>query len=152
AYFASNEWRQEATAFYLLAMSMHDEQSAPPGSARLGSTLLAEMLQDTAGDAGLPALSALLFFAHDRPAERAVQLVSALAQSAESQVPSALLRALSLLGKDAADRLALAMHNHELPETVRLEMTGLLGTLAEDEQLAAYVLALAAGSNGTATA
>jgi hypothetical protein len=76
-------------------------------------------------------------------------MVSAITQTAEAQVPPEFLRALSLLGKDAADLLGLAIHNHGLSENVRLEMIGLLGTLAEDEQLAAYVLALAAGANGT---
>ena len=77
-------------------------------------------------------------------------MVSAITQTAEAQVPPEFLRALSLLGKDAADRLGLAIHNHDISENVRLEMIGLLGTLAEDEQIAAYVLALAAGANGTA--
>ena len=71
AYFASNEWQKEATAFYLLAMSMHDEQSARPGSSSLGSALLAHTLQDTNSDVWLPSLIALLFFAHGRRAEMA---------------------------------------------------------------------------------
>jgi hypothetical protein len=150
AYFASNEWQKEATAFYLLAMSMHDEQSTRPGSSRLGSTLLGHMLEDTTGDAWLPSLIALLFFAHGKRAELALQMVSAITQTAKAHVPPEYLRALSLLGKDAADRLGLAIHSHDISENVRLEIIGLLGALAEDEQIAAYVLALAAGSNGTA--
>jgi hypothetical protein len=149
AYFASNEWQKEATAFYLLAMSLHDEPGARPGSSRLDSTLLAHMLVDTTGEAWLPSLIALLFFAHGRRAELALQMVSAITQTAEAHVPPEYLRALSLLGNDAADRLGLAIHNHDISENVRLEMVGLLGTLAEDEQIAGYALALAAGSNGT---
>ena len=150
AYFASDEWQKEATAFYLLAMSMHDEQSARPGSSSLGTALLAHMLEDTKSDVWLPSLIALLFFAHGKRAEMARRMVSAITQTAPAQVPPEFLRALSLLGKDAADPLGLAIHNHDISESVRLEMVGLLGTLAEDEQVAAYVLALAAGANGTA--
>ncbi len=150
AYFASNEWQKEATAFYLLAMSMHDEQSARPGSSSLGSALLAHMLADTNSDVWLPSLIALLFFAHGRRADMALRMVSAIPQTAAARVPPDFLRALSLLGKDAADRLGLAIQNRDVSANVRLEMIGLLGTLAEDEQLAAYVLALAAGANGTA--
>jgi hypothetical protein len=131
-------------------MSMHDEPSARPGSSSLGSALLAHILEDTTSDARLPSLIALLFFAHGRRAEMAREMVGAITQTAEAQVPPEFLRALSLLGKDAADLLGLAIHNHDIPENVRLEMIGLLGTLAEDEQIAAYVLALAAGANGTA--
>ena len=80
----------------------------------------------------------------------ALRMVSAITQTAEAQVPPEFLRALSLLGNDAADRLGLAIHNSGISESVRLQMVGLLGTLAEDEQIAAYVLALAAGANGTA--
>ncbi|PWT76264.1 MAG: hypothetical protein C5B60_04285, partial [Chloroflexi bacterium] len=60
AYFASNDWQKEATAFYLLAMSMHDEQSAHAGSSSLSSVLLTHMLEDTTSDVRLPALVALL--------------------------------------------------------------------------------------------
>ena len=150
AYFASNEWQKEATAFYLLAMSMHDEQSARPGNSSVGSALLAHMVEDRKSDVWLPSLIALLFFAHGGRAEMARRMVSAITQTADTQVPPEFLRALSLLGKDAADRLGLAIHHHDISENVRLEMIGLLGTLAEDEQIAAYVLALAAGANGTA--
>jgi hypothetical protein len=150
AYFASNEWHKEVTAFYLLAMRMHDDQSAHPGSSSLRSALLAHMLEDTNSEVWLPSLIALLFFAHGRREEMARRMVSAITQTAEAQAPPEFLRALSLLGKDAADRLGLAIHDHGISENARLEMVGLLGTLAEDEQIAAYVLALAAGANGTA--
>jgi hypothetical protein len=150
AYFASNDWQKEATAFYLLAMSMHDEQSARPGSSSLGSVLLTHMLEDINSDVWLQALVALLFFAHGRRAEMARQMVGAITQTAVSQVPPEYLRALSLLGNDAADRLGLAIHNPGISEDLRLQMVGLLGTLAEDDQIAAYALGLAAGATGTA--
>jgi hypothetical protein len=151
AYFASNDWQKEATAFYLLAMSMRDDPSTRLWSSSLGAALLAHMLQDdTTSDVWLPSLSALLFFAHGRRAEMARQMVSAITQATAAQVPPEFLRALSLLGKDAADRLGLAIHNQDIAENIRLEMAGLLGILSEDEQIAAYVLALAAGANGTA--
>jgi hypothetical protein len=150
AYFASNEWQKEATAFYLLAMSMQDQLSTRPGSSSLGNALLAHMLEDTHSEMWLPSLIALLFFARERSAEMAGRMVNALTQTGAAQVPPEFLRALSLLGKDAADRLGLAIQNQDIGENVRLQMVGLLGTLAEDEQIAAYVLALAAGANGTA--
>jgi hypothetical protein len=150
AYFASNDWQKEATAFYLLAMSMHDEQSARPGSSSLGSVLLTHMLEDINSDVWLQALVALLFFAHGRRAEMARQMVGAITQTAVAQVPPEYLRALSLLGNDAADRLGLAIHNPGISEDLRLQMVGLLGTLAEDDQIAAYALGLAAGATGTA--
>jgi hypothetical protein len=150
AYFGSNEWQKEATAFYLLAMNMHDEQRARPETSSLGIALLAHTLEVGNSDVWLPSLIALLFFAHGRRAEMALRMVSAITQSKDAQVPPEFLRALCLLGKDAADRIGLAIHDHDISENVRLEMIGLLGTLAEDEQIAAYVLALAAGANGTA--
>src|SRR5262249_35172140 len=62
AYFASNEWQKEAIAFYLLAMSMRDEQSARPGSSRVDGALLAHILDGTNSAVRLPSLIALLFF------------------------------------------------------------------------------------------
>jgi hypothetical protein len=53
------------------------------------------------------------------------------------------------LGKEAVDPLGFAMNTPDLPEHVRLEMVGTLGTLAEDEQVTEYVKILAAGTSGT---
>jgi hypothetical protein len=150
AYFASDEWQKQATAFYLLAKTMHDEPSARPGSLSLGSALLAQILKDTHGNVWQPSLIALLFFAQGRRAEMARQMVSAITETSQAQVPPEFLRALSLLGNDAADRLGLAIHNPGISEDLRVQMVGLLGTLAEDEQIAAYALGLAAGTYGTA--
>jgi hypothetical protein len=150
AYFASDEWEKQAIAFYFLAKSMHDGPSARLGSPNLGSALLAHMLEDTNSDVWQPSLIALLFFAQGRRAEMARQMVSAITETSQVQVPPEFMRALSLLGNDAADRLGLAIHNPGISETLRLQMVGLLGTLAEDEQIAAYALGLAAGAYGTA--
>jgi hypothetical protein len=149
AYFASGEWQNQAIAFYLLAKSMHDEPSARPGSSSLGSALLAHMLEETSSAVWQPSLFALLFFAQESRAEMARQMVSAITETSQAQVPPEFLRALSLLGNDAADRLGLAIHNPGISENLRLQMVGLLGTLAEDEQVAAYALGLAAGAYGT---
>ena len=79
----------------------------------------------------------------------AQQLVSAITQQTSAHVFPAYLRALALLGEEAADHLGLAIHSPQLPEKIRLEMIGMLGTLAEDEHIAAYVKILAAGAHGT---
>ncbi|HEX6779819.1 MAG TPA: hypothetical protein VF099_16545, partial [Ktedonobacterales bacterium] len=148
-YFASNDQQKEATALYLLALDMHDEQNARPGNASLPSALLAQTLGHANEDVCLRTLSALLFFSNGRRSQMAQQMVSAITQASGAHFSPAYLRALSLLGQEAADPLGLAIHTPQLPENIRLEMLGTLGTLAEDEQLAAYVKILAAGANGT---
>jgi hypothetical protein len=148
-YFASNDREKEATAFYLLALGIHDEQNARPGRASLTSALLAQTLEHADEDVCLRTLSTLLFFSKGRRSHMAQQMVSALAQAPEAQAYTAYLRALALLGPDAADPLGLALHTPHVPENVRLAMIGTLGTLAEDEQVAAYVNSLAAGAGGT---
>ncbi len=150
AYFASNDRQKEAIALYLLAMGMHDDKSARPGSSSLTIALLAHTQEQANRELSLRALSAVLFFSHRKRSELAQQIVNTITQTSEAHVPPEYLRALSLLGEDAVDPLALARHTPALPENVRLEMIGTLGTLAEDEQLAAYVRLFAAGSNGTA--
>ncbi len=148
--FASHERQQEAAALYLLALGMHDEQEARPGRGSLTSALLSQALDYADEDVCLRALSALLFFANGRRASLAQQMVNEITQASEEQAYPAYLRALSLLGADAADPLGLALHTPHLAEEVRLAMIGTLGTLAEDEQVAAYVNILAAGTGGTA--
>jgi len=149
AYFASSERQKEETAFYLLAMGLDDEQSARPGSTSLTRALLAQTLEQANSDVCLRALSALLFFSNRRRSELAQQMVSALTQTAKGQFSTEYLRAVLLLEADAVDPLGFAIHTSALPENVRLEMVGVLGTLAEDEQITAYVDILAAGANGT---
>ncbi|HEU5370165.1 MAG TPA: hypothetical protein VFU69_16960, partial [Ktedonobacterales bacterium] len=149
AYFASRDREKEATAFYVLALGMHDEQSARPGRASLTSALLTQALEHANEDVCLRALSALLFFSNGRRAHLAQQMVSALTQASESQAYTAYLHALSLLGPDAADPLGLALQTPQIPENVRLAMIGTLGALTEDEQVAAYVNFLAAGTSAT---
>jgi hypothetical protein len=148
-YFASDDRQKEAIAFYLLALGMHDDQNARSGGASLTSALLAQTLEHANEDVCLRTLSALLFFSNGRRAHMAQQIVSAITQAAEAHFSPVYLRALSLLGQEAADPLGLAIHMSQLPEKVRLEMLGVLGTLAEDEHVAAYVRILAAGAHGT---
>jgi len=151
AHFASNDRQKEAMAFYLLAMGMHDEQGVRLGSSSLTSALLAHTLEQANSDVRLRTLSALLFFSNGRRAEMAQQAVKAITRTSEAHFSTEYLRALLLLGKDAADPLGLAIHAPDVPENVRLEMIGALGTLAEDEQITAYVRILAAGTDGTAS-
>jgi hypothetical protein len=151
ASFASHDRQKEAMAFYLLAMGMHDEQAARPRSASLVSALLAQTLEHAQRDVGLRALGALLFFANGRRAEMARQMASAITRASPARFSKESLRALLVLGDDAADPLALAIHAPDVPEDARLEMIGALGTLAEDEQVSAYVTILATGAGGTAS-
>lgn len=150
AYFASNDRQKEAIALYLLAMGTHDDKSARPGSSSLTAVLLAHTREQANSELSLRALSALLFFSYRKRSELAQQMVNTITQPSEAHVPPEYLRTLSLLGEDAVDPLALAIHTPTLPENVRLEMIGTLGTLAEDDQLVAYVRLFAAGANGTA--
>jgi hypothetical protein len=145
--FASNDRAQEETAFYLLTMGLDAEQRA--GSSRLMSALLAQTLEYAHNDAYWRTLSALLFFSNRRRLEMAQQMVNAITRTAGARIPSEYLRAMVLLGRDAADPLGVAIHTPGVPESVRLEMVGLLGTLAEDEENTSYVNVLAAGNNGT---
>jgi hypothetical protein len=149
AYFASTDRQKEAMAFHLLAMGIHDERGVRPGSSSLTSALLAQTLEQANSDVCLRTLGALLFFSNGRRAELAKQAVKAVTQASEAPFSTAYLRALLLLGKDAADPLGLAIPAPDVPENVRLEMIAALGTLAEDEQITAYVRILAAGTNGT---
>jgi hypothetical protein len=149
ACFASNDRQKEEMAFYLLAMGMDGENSSRPGSPSLTSALLAQTLEYSNSDVCLRTLSALLFFSHGRRSELAQQIVSTLTQASEEHFRTEYMRILFLLGKDAVDPLGFAMNTPDLPEKVRLEMIGTLGTLAEDEQITEYVKILAAGSNGT---
>jgi hypothetical protein len=151
AYFASTDRQKEAMAFYLLAMGVHDEQGFRPGSSSLTGTLLAQTLEQADGDVCLRTLGALLFLSNGRRAELAQQAVKAITRTSQAHFATAYLRALLLLGKDAADPLGLAIHAPDVPENVRLEMIAALGVLAEDEQLTEYVRILAAGTNGTAS-
>lgn len=80
----------------------------------------------------------------------AQQIVHTLTQASVEHVSTEYTRLLLLLGKDAVDPLDLAVHTSDLPEHVRLELIGLLGNLAEDEQVAEYVNTLTAGANGKA--
>jgi hypothetical protein len=148
--FASNDRHQEEIAFYLLAMGMDDEQNARSGRPNLPGALLAQTLEYAQGDVWLRALSALLFFSRGRRSELAQQMVRAITQASAARVSPEYMRALFLLGKDAVDSLALAIYDPGLSESARLEMMGMLGTLAEDEQITAYVHILAAGASGTA--
>lgn len=131
-------------------MGMDDEQNARPGRPNLTGALLAQTLEHAQSDVWLRALSALLFFSRGRRSELAQQMVRAITQASAAYISPEYIRALFLLGKDAVDSLALAIHDPELPESARLEMMGMLGTLAEDEQITAYVHILAAGASGTA--
>lgn len=149
ACFASNDKQQEETAFYLLAMGLDDKSSSRPRSSSLIGALLTQTLEYPNSDLRLRALSALLFFSRRRRSEMAQQIVSALTQASEELFSREYMRILFLLGEDAVDSLAFAMHTPDLPEKVRLEMIGTLSTLAEDEQVTEYMKILAAGSNGT---
>jgi len=147
-YFASTDREQEATAFYLLALGMHDEQNARQGGrVSLTSALLMQALEHADEDVCLRTLSVLVFFSNGRRSPLAQQMVNAITQASEGQAYTAYLRALALLGPDAADPLGLALHTPQIAEDVRLAMIGTLGTLAEDEQVAAYVNFLAAGTD-----
>jgi hypothetical protein len=147
--FASNDRQKEEMAFYLLAMGMDDENSSRPGVSSLTSSLLAQTLEYSNSDVCLRTLGALLFFSHGRRSEMAQHIVSTLTQASEELFCTEYMRTLFLLGKDAVDPLGFAMNSPDLSEKVRLEMTGTLSTLAEDEQVTEYVKILAAGPNGT---
>jgi hypothetical protein len=77
------------------------------------------------------------------------QIVRALSQTSVEHFSSAYTGILFLLGKDAVDPLDVAMLSADLPEHIRLELTGTLAALMESEQVTAYVDVLAAGTNGT---
>ena len=79
----------------------------------------------------------------------AQEIVSILTKTSEEHFCTEYMRTLFLLGKDAVDPLGFAMNTPDLSEKVRLEMIGILGALAEDEQVTEYVKILATGSNGT---
>jgi hypothetical protein len=147
--FASSERQQEEIAFYLLAMSLDEEQRVRPGSASLASVLLAQALEHANRDVCLRTLSALLFFSNGRRSEMAQYLVSAITRTAEVSVSTAFLHALLLLDKEAVEPLGFAIHKPDVPERIRLEMISTLAALAEDEQITAYVNSLAAGTTGT---
>jgi hypothetical protein len=136
-------------AFYLLAMGIDDENSSRPGSLSLTSELLAQTLEHSNSDVCLRTLSALLFLYNGRHSKMAQHIVSTITQTSEEYFCTEYVRMLSLLGKDAVDPLGFAMNTPDLPEKVRLEMIGTLGTLAEDEQVTEYVKILAAGTSGT---
>jgi hypothetical protein len=149
ACFASNDRQKEEMAFYLLAMGIDDENSSRPGSLSLTSELLAQTLEHSNSDVCLRTLSALLFLYNGRHSKMAQHIVSTITQTSEEYFCTEYVRMLSLLGKDAVDPLGFAMNTPDLPEKVRLEMIGTLGTLAEDEQVTEYVKILAAGTSGT---
>ncbi|HEU5378376.1 MAG TPA: hypothetical protein VFV38_23385 [Ktedonobacteraceae bacterium] len=149
ACFASNDRQKEEIAFCLLAMGIDDENKSRPGNASLTSELLAQTLETSNSDVSLRTLSALLFFSRGRRSKMAQQIVRALTQTSVEHFCIEYIRTLFLLGRDAVDSLELAVHTPDLPEKVHLEMIGILGTLAENEQVAEYVNVLAAGTNGT---
>lgn len=149
ACFASNDRQKEETAFCLLAMGIDDENTSHPGNASLTSALLAQTLETSNSDVSLRTLSALLFFSRGRRSKMAQQIVRALTQTSVEHFCIEYIRTLFLLGRDAVDSLELAVHTPDLPEKVRLEMIGILGTLAENEQVTEYVNVLASGTNGT---
>jgi hypothetical protein len=149
ACFASNDRQKEEIAFSLLAMGMENEKSTRPGRLSLTSELLAQTLEHATSDEHLQTLSALLFFYSKKRLEMAQHIVSSITQVSEESFYPEYLRILPLLGKDAVDPLGFALNTPDLPEKVRLEMIGMLGTLAEDEQVTEYVKILAAGTNAT---
>jgi hypothetical protein len=152
ARFASSDRGEEEMAFSLLAMGVDDEYSLQPRSASLTSALLAQTLDHAPSGARLRALCALLFFSKEKRSAMAQRIVGLTTRAAEASVSTEYLHILSLLGSEAADPLGLAVHTPTIPEAVRLEMIGLLGTLAEDEQVTAFVNTLAAGTDGTSNA
>ena len=149
ACFASNDRQKEEIAFYLLAMGLDNENSSRPGNLSLTGELLAQIMQHEDSRIRLRTLSALLFFYHERRAELAQHIVSAITQTPEEYDYAEYVRMLSLLGRDAVDALGFAINMPGLPEQARLEMVGTLASLAEDEQVTEYVNILAGGTNGT---
>lgn len=152
ACFASNDRQKEEIAFSLLAMGVDDEQNSRAESSGLTSTLLAQTLEYSQSDVRLRTLNALLFFSFGRRSNMAQQIVRALTQASVEHASVEYTRLLLLLGKDAVDPLNLAVHTSDVPEHVRLELVGLLGTLAEDGQVTEYVNILTAGTNGQVNA
>jgi hypothetical protein len=149
ACFASDDREKEEMAFYLLAMGLDDELMARAGSSSLTSSLVAESLAHIQSEVGLRTLSALLFLYRGSRAKMGQQIVRALSQTSVEHFSSAYTGILFLLGKDAVDPLDVAMLSADLPEHIRLELTGILAALMESEQVTAYVDVLAAGTNGT---
>jgi hypothetical protein len=149
ACFASDDRRKEEMALYLLAMGIDDENTSRPGSLSLTGELLAQTLEQADRTVRLRTLSSLLFLYNGRRSELAQHIISAITQASEEHFYSEHMHALSLLGKNAIDPLGFAINTPNLPEKVRLEMIGTLGTLAEDEQVTEYVKILAVGMDGT---
>jgi hypothetical protein len=149
ACFVSNDRHKEEIAFYLLAMSIDTENSSRSGRLSLTSELLAQVVKHEGSEGCLRTLSALLFFYHERRAELAQHIVSAVAQMSKAYPCAEYMRMLFLLGKDAIDALRGALNTPGLPEKTRLKMVSTLGALAEDELVTEYVNILAGSTNGT---